>query len=403
MTNSFMQHDVENLLLNKFVVIIGDSVQRGVYKDLVMLLTKNKYLTKGHLRAKGEYTFEGDELIEGGCRGKMTNGINYREVRQYNSGDHLIRFYFVTRCYNNYVESILLDLKQEPYPDVVIMNSCLWDITRYGRDAINEYKENLQKTVKRFKDVLNADCLFIWNCTLPISSNARGGFLIPEVSFMNSTLRLDIIEANYFAREVFVKKSCDVLDLHFHLRNQLHRRTADGIHWDYTAHRRITNLILSHIAKAWNVKLSRRLKRIQDLDFNQAKDDIEPYDYYPQGYKRNVMDYGKEYSSNGYGRSDMEYSNNGYGQNDNYSNYRRSRKSRNKGNVDHLLELGGLQENFESNPSFRRVTIHPLANESCYKNRNKNSNDLHHQGNHFGPIRHVNRHNRHPYMYKKAR
>ena len=46
----------------------------------------------------------------------------------------------------------------------------------------------------------------------------------------------------------------DILDLHYHLRHQLQRRAEDGVHWDQTAHRRISNLILSHIANAWGVK-----------------------------------------------------------------------------------------------------------------------------------------------------
>ena len=72
----------------------------------------------------------GDDLIEGGKKDKMTNGITYKEIRQYHTDEHLVRFYFMTRCYNSYFETILKDLKEEPIPDVVIMNSCLWDITR---------------------------------------------------------------------------------------------------------------------------------------------------------------------------------------------------------------------------------------------------------------------------------
>lgn len=60
----------------------------------------------------------------------MNNGKGYREVRQYQTDCHLLRFYFVTRCYSTYVESILSDLSGELQPDVVIMNSCLWDISR---------------------------------------------------------------------------------------------------------------------------------------------------------------------------------------------------------------------------------------------------------------------------------
>ncbi|ESO99139.1 hypothetical protein LOTGIDRAFT_177076, partial [Lottia gigantea] len=90
--------------------------------------------------------------------------------------------------------------------------------------------------------------------------NARGGFLIPEVEFRNGTLRLDIIEANYYAREIVAYHKFDVLDLHFHLRTQLNRRATDGIHWDNTAHRRITNLILTHIAKSWNFDFNSLVK-----------------------------------------------------------------------------------------------------------------------------------------------
>ena len=66
--------------------------------------------------------------------GEMSNGVHYREIRQYQTDYHLARFYFVTRCYNSYMESILSDLSKEPKPDVVILNSCLWDISRYNRN-----------------------------------------------------------------------------------------------------------------------------------------------------------------------------------------------------------------------------------------------------------------------------
>ena len=92
-------------------------------------------------------SFEKDELIEGGRKGIMNNGIQYREVRQFKSDWHLVRFYFATRCYNTYIESVLADLQEQPKPDLVVMNSCLWDISRYVRiliawcpESINSYK-----------------------------------------------------------------------------------------------------------------------------------------------------------------------------------------------------------------------------------------------------------------------
>lgn len=79
---------------------------------------------------QGELSFEQNSLVEGGQLGPMTNGTEYREVRQYRSDHHLLRFYFLTRIYSPYMESILEDLRQGLKSDVIIISSCVWDITR---------------------------------------------------------------------------------------------------------------------------------------------------------------------------------------------------------------------------------------------------------------------------------
>ena len=75
-------------------------------------------------------SFLGDTLVEGGVKAQLNNGTSYTEVRQHQTNNHMVRFYFVTRCYNQYVESVLRDIVSGPKPDLVIMNSCLWDMTR---------------------------------------------------------------------------------------------------------------------------------------------------------------------------------------------------------------------------------------------------------------------------------
>ena len=77
---------------------------------------------------QGEESFIGDRLVEGG---HLTNGKGYREVREYVQPYILVRFYFVTRAYYSYTETILTDLYLGEKPDVLIMNSCLWDISRF--------------------------------------------------------------------------------------------------------------------------------------------------------------------------------------------------------------------------------------------------------------------------------
>ena len=79
--------------------------------------------------SQGELTFESDSLVEGGCLDQMHNGTNYREVREFRSTHHRVRFYFVTRVFSRYMSSVLEDLRADA-PDVVLVNSCIWDISR---------------------------------------------------------------------------------------------------------------------------------------------------------------------------------------------------------------------------------------------------------------------------------
>ncbi|XP_017328244.1 PC-esterase domain-containing protein 1A [Ictalurus punctatus] len=262
------------LLHNKFVVVLGDSIQRSVYKDLVLLLQRDSYLSLSQLKRKGELSFEQDCLIEGGRLGHMNNGTEYREVRQYRTDHHLVRFYFITRIFSRYMESILSDFKHELKPDVVIASSCVWDISRYNRKWVPEYKENLNKFFVQLKAVLPEDSLVVWNMTMPLGKKIIGGFLVPEIQDMAQTLRYDVIEANFYGAMLADAYGLDVLDLHFHFRFSLQHRMNDGVHWNAVAHRYITCLLLAHSAQAWGVELPNPLAPDQSktwlLDYKQT-------------------------------------------------------------------------------------------------------------------------------------
>ncbi|KAG8006258.1 PC-esterase domain-containing protein 1A [Nibea albiflora] len=243
------------LLHNKFIVVLGDSIQRSVYKDLVLLLQKEKYLSSSQLKRKGEMSFEQDCLVEGGCLDRMHNGIEYREVRQFQSAHHLVRFYFVTRIYSRYMQSILEDFRRGLKPDVVIVNSCVWDISRYMSNWIVDYQEHLKKFFEELHGILPDKTLIIWNVTMPLGQKIKGGFLVPEINHKASHLRQDVIEANFYSGTLANSYGMDVLDLHFQFRFSLQHRTRDGVHWNAIAHRKITSLLLQHSAQAWGVIL----------------------------------------------------------------------------------------------------------------------------------------------------
>lgn len=107
--------------------------------------------------------------------------------------------------------------------------------------------------------VLPSTTVFIWNTTLPLSKEVRGGFMIPEIYDRQSKLREDVLEANHYAIKVMKEYKLDVLDLHYYFLNHIQRRAKDGIHWDATAHRRITNLILNHLCDVWDIKTPGRI------------------------------------------------------------------------------------------------------------------------------------------------
>ncbi|XP_036108111.1 PC-esterase domain-containing protein 1B [Molossus molossus] len=251
--------EVRQLLHNKFIVVLGDSVQRSVYKDLVLLLQKDCLLTYRQLKLRGELSFEQDKLVEGGQKATMHNGTTYREVREFCTGHHLVRFYFLTRVYSEYVQAILEELQSHKHtPDVVIMNSCLWDISRYGQDSFSSYLKNLENLFEHLDQVLPKSCLLVWNTAMPVGQKITARFLPPENLRLSLTLRKKVIEANFYSSEEAKKHNFDVLDLHFHFRWAERHRQDDGVHWNERAHRHLSQLLLAHVADAWGVELPQR-------------------------------------------------------------------------------------------------------------------------------------------------
>ena len=79
MGDLFLCEDMRLLLRNKSICFIGDSVQRTIYKDFITLLQENRFASVMGLKAKGEQSYMGDTLVEGGLKsGPLHNGVDYR-------------------------------------------------------------------------------------------------------------------------------------------------------------------------------------------------------------------------------------------------------------------------------------------------------------------------------------
>lgn len=248
MPKIFLSSDLRSLLNKKRVVLMGCSNVRAIYKDLVCLYQWDRLISEATLKTKMEERCMGDVLV---IHGTKTNGRDYREERVFSKHGTTFSFCFLTRIYSEYVESILQRMVKDP-PDVVIAGSCLWDITRWGPDGVEDYKKNVPRFFSGLQQRLPPTTLVMWLTAAPLSQEVRGGFLVPQLDFLKYSLRFHILEANCFCKEAADKFGIDVLDLHFHLRFLLEHRARDGIHWEPLAVRLCTNLVLTHVAISWD-------------------------------------------------------------------------------------------------------------------------------------------------------
>lgn len=154
----FLKDDVRDLFKNRFVLFLGDSIIRDVYKDFVWLREKGNLIPHEKLRefdrekktapsslVTSERLVEGTGLLkEDLAKGKLKtsthwsnielSGREYREEREYRgSDDHptLTRFYFLTKCWSDHLKKFLLRVKKDDGdPNLIMILSCLWDINR---------------------------------------------------------------------------------------------------------------------------------------------------------------------------------------------------------------------------------------------------------------------------------
>ncbi|XP_046385588.1 PC-esterase domain-containing protein 1A-like [Ischnura elegans] len=304
MADIFTSSHVRNLLKGKFILILGDSNMRAVYRDVVWVLNNNKIVPESHLRRKLDFSYLGDRLIK---QGELNRGRDYLEMREYLTDEFYVKFNFLTKCLTKEVEEMVEDFKKEKTraPDVIIINSCLWDIARWGPDGVSKYKENMRKLFTLFKESLPVKTLVIFATTPPISQSCSAAFLVKQIEFMKHSLRFEVMEANLFVRQIVPTYGYDIVDLHYHLRMQIHRRCKDGVHWIPTAVRHITNLLLTHISLCWDVplpgnfegklldRMKEGVKNVKDIkenctlpDFKVVKDPIMPPPPVPNRNKR---------------------------------------------------------------------------------------------------------------------
>jgi len=263
MAEIFQRSDVRNILLNKKVVFLGDSILRNIYQDLVWLFEHGDFTPHRTLRKKGEQLgrFEFPDELHAGT-GKMTPGRNYKEVREFSGTERTksynfnASFCFITKCHSTRSEDFLLEYRRRHGPpDVILILSALWDINRWGPSGIPNYITNCERFLKFVKDEFDSQTQLIWLTCPPISVEVRGGLVVEGMEFQTRSMRFNVMEANLMVATKTASYGFDVVDLHYWMLHQIHKRMPDGIHWTQDAVRHQVLIILTHFCLSRDIKL----------------------------------------------------------------------------------------------------------------------------------------------------
>ncbi|XP_022915504.2 PC-esterase domain-containing protein 1A-like [Onthophagus taurus] len=271
----FAKDDAINLFKSQRILMFGDSNMRALYKDLIWLTRYGTLIPNEKLRAKNEDSFSGDKRLS---EGVLTASRNYVEIREYKREFHL-HYEFITRIYTKKFEDFIESLKVPP--NFIIMNSCVWDLSRWGPNGIQDYKANVDKTLHLLRNKFPKTCI-VFTTTLPISLKARGGFLTENVQFLNAVLPFSIVEANNYVAKCCRKYDIDLIDLHYYMQYQIDSLVMDGIHWDPAAIRFINNIIFTNLCQKVgkqlpnNIAIHRKCNTKENERKEIAKNEIKP-------------------------------------------------------------------------------------------------------------------------------
>jgi len=271
MADVFMPEEFGKIFSNQHILMLGDSQMRGIYKDFVWFLNHDSIVPDELLHTKLEPRFPdientkwnqklSDEVLKIfdeenrdyllDSKG-LTSGRSFIEPRQYKNNLYniTIHYHFIVKAYSVELEELLMNFEEKNGAkiDTIIMNSCLWDITRNGPFDYIEYKKNLAKLMNLIPKVLSTGSFF-WLTSPILAEETQGrGMKIPGLEFQCFFSRYAVIEANYVAANEVSKAGYGVIDLHYLLQLQQFRRRKDGIHWIGPANRLITNLIITNV------------------------------------------------------------------------------------------------------------------------------------------------------------
>uniref|UniRef100_A0A8R1EQ25 Uncharacterized protein n=1 Tax=Caenorhabditis japonica TaxID=281687 RepID=A0A8R1EQ25_CAEJA len=161
----------------------------------------------------------------------------FRQAREFQSNRHLIQYFFTNRAMREDLEKTCLMMEAtDEKPDVVVINSAIWDVSRYparhgqrnASDATSElveeinvaeeYYNRIAMFCRRMRVLLPPTSTVVWLLMPPscASKSNRGFFSYNHLRF--DEIRMRLLEVNVRAAQIVREAGFDVLDLSFHMR-----------------------------------------------------------------------------------------------------------------------------------------------------------------------------------------
>merc|ERR1711894_150571 len=78
------------------------------------------------------------------------------------------------------------------------------------------------------------------------------------MEFLKHSMRFNVMEGNLMVAHAVAQQGYDVVDLHYWMTHQIHKRMPDGIHWTQDAVRLQTNILLTHYCLSRDLPLPGR-------------------------------------------------------------------------------------------------------------------------------------------------
>mmetsp|Transcript_34211 Transcript_34211/g.43169 ORF Transcript_34211/g.43169 Transcript_34211/m.43169 type:complete len:439 (+) Transcript_34211:1-1317(+) len=245
---------IKQIVRNKRIMFIGDSNTRGVYKDFVAACQGENLVTTREYKQKGEPIFRGDKLVK---VSNVGNSTQYEEIREYpkrdNPAENLkIQYHFVTRCWSKKMIAKLQNSFNDFRPDVIIMNSCLWDTTRYfdnEDDSIADYIKNLSQLAE-FLNV-NFNGIFLWYSCFPVSPKVNAALFGPMAKERQlkqiAQLSTLVPVSNKLSTVIMKSRNFEVIDFWKLAIQDFEQRLGDGCHWSPSLHREATFQLMAFL------------------------------------------------------------------------------------------------------------------------------------------------------------